>query len=343
MSTISDKKQHYKTIDKTCYTANTLYLFLHVLYLIFFIISKFTALIIVDAVVVAIDVLFYLLIKKKKYYLYALLCGNMYFAFVSVTTIMLGFASGFHLYLIGLCVVSFFTSYFSTRKDIKGSIIWVGLSLAIYLTLYLVTKFNDPYYHMENWLEITLFSIHAVVVFAFIAAYMIVFLKYALSLEKRIMSESRTDELTQISNRYGLYDFFDEEEDKTNKVLALFDIDDFKNINDTYGHVTGDFILKRVAEIATNVLSDSFICRYGGEEFVAVLKDDENHSFYEKLEELRNVIKNETFEFEKNTIKITITIGAINYLDDISIEEWVELADEKMYSGKKTGKNKTVL
>jgi len=255
---------------------------------------------------------------------------------------MAGFATGFHFYLIGLCIVSFFTSYFSIKKDIKGSVFWVGLSLAIYLTLYFVTRFNPPYYVIDEWLEITLFTIHAIVVFVFVAAYMVVFLKYALSLENKIINESRTDELTQINNRYGLYDYFDEEVDKYNRVLALFDIDDFKVINDQHGHVTGDYILRRFAEIMTENLKDSFICRYGGEEFVAVLKGNKE-TVYEELEKVRKEIENQTFEFEGEKMKITVTIGAAYFPKEETLEKWIELADAKMYSGKESGKNKTVL
>ena len=213
MNATINKKQHYKTVAKTCYTANITYLMLHIIYLLLFLISKLYILVIVDVVVIVIYLLFFLLLKKKKYYLYALLCGNEFFVFISITTVMLGFSTGFHFYLIGLCVVSFFTSYFSQSKNIYKSMIWVGLSLVIYLTLYFVTKFNNPYYIIDKWLEITLFTIHAVIVFAFIAAYLLVFVKYALSLERKIVSESRTDELTQINNRYSLFDYFEQEED----------------------------------------------------------------------------------------------------------------------------------
>ena len=341
MSAINDKKQHYKTISKTCMYANVLYLALHIFYLILFIVAKLYILVWVTAGVIALYLLFFLLIWKKKYYLYALLCGNEFFAFIAVTTLMLGFNTGFHFYLIALCVVSFFTSYFSKKKAVKGSIIWVALSLAIYLTLYFVTTFNPPYYQIEKWLEITLFATHSVVVFAFIATYLIIFIKYALSLEKKIMNQSRTDELTQIGNRYALFDYF-EQESKDHKIVALFDIDDFKNINDKYGHVTGDFILKRVAEISSSLLEGDFVCRYGGEEFVVVMEDDKFEVIFNKLESLRTRIEKESFEFNNYKINLTITIGASKYEDDISLEKWVDLADEKMYFGKNSGKNKTV-
>ena len=343
MSIASDKKRHYKTIDKTCYAANIIYLFLHVFYLILFIVSKLDILVYITAGVIAIYLFFFFLIWKKKYYLYALMCGNEFFAFIIVTTVMLGFATGFHFYLIGFCIVSFFTSYFSKSKNIKHSIIWASLSLTIYLTLFFVTEFNAPYYAIEKWLEVTLFTTHAIVVFAIISAFLTVFMKYALSLEKKIMNESRTDELTQIKNRYGLYDLFDLEKDRSSLVLALFDINDFKNINDTYGHVTGDYILKRVAEITSEILSDSFVCRYGGEEFVVVLNKNEGKPVFDRLEELRKTIEKENFEFEGAKIQITITIGVSEYVDGIKLGAWVELADKKMYAGKNNGKNQTVI
>ena len=334
-----DINNHYKTIRKTCYTANIAYLILRAFYLILFLVSKLWILAGVVGATIIIYLLCFLLMKKKKYYLYALICGNEFFAFIIVTTVMLGFSTGFHFYLIGLSVVSFFTSYFSKDNNIKGSIFWAGLSLIIYLALYFGTSYNGPYYAIDRWLEMTLFATHVVVVFLFVVFYMVTFLKHALSLERRIMNESRTDELTQISNRYGLYDYFSEETNKSSKVLALFDIDNFKLINDLHGHVTGDFILKRVAEIATTVLEDSFVCRYGGEEFVVVL--DSKNSF-DKLENLRQSIEKEDFIFEGTKLKITITIGVSSYSRDMTLEKWVSLADEKMYSGKKTGKNKTV-
>ena len=338
MSLASDKKQFYKTIKKTCYTANIAYIILHALYLLLFIIARCDVLVYVTAGAIVIDLLSFILIEKRKYFIYALVCGNQYLVFISVTTLMVGFASGFHFYLIGLCIVSFFTSYFS-KRGVRGSIIWVCLSLTIYLTLFFITEFNAPYYDIPKWLEMSLFTLNAIMVFAFIVYYLVIFLRYAFSLEKKIMNESRTDELTQINNRYALYDFFDTT-DKTNKVLAIFDIDDFKHVNDKYGHVIGDHVLKRVAEIATKVLEDSFVCRYGGEEFVVILNED---NFLNRLEQLRNTIEQETMEFENIKIKITITIGAVNHLKDISLEEWVELAEEKMYTGKNTGKNKTVI
>lgn len=343
MSNSTNKAYYYSTINKTCFWANLIYLIVRVLYLILFLVSKLWIVAIIDGVTILIYGACFLLIKNKKYYPYALICGNEYFVFVSVMSSMLGFNTGFFFYIIGLCVVSFFTTYFSKGKNVKGSIVWVGLSLIIFLVLFFVGQFNAPYYAIEKWLEITLFALHGIGVFAFMTVYLVVFIKYAVSLEKRIMSDSRTDELTQISNRYGLFDYLENEGDTSSLMLALFDIDDFKNINDGYGHVAGDFILKSVAQKTVELLSDSFVCRYGGEEFVVVLKGNNSKSFYERLENFRKAIEKEVFEFNKQKIKITITIGAVNSSKDMTLEKWIELADKKMYSGKNSGKNQTVI
>ena len=336
---VIDINNHYRTIRRTCYTANIAYLILRVFYLVLFLVSQLYVMVWINVGTIIFYLLCFLLLKKKMYYPYALLCGNEFFAFIISTTLLIGFNTGFHFYLIGLSVVSFFTTYFYKQKNIKGSIFWAGLSLTIYLVLYFVTRFNAPRFEISKWLEMTLFTTHVVLAFVFVAFYLVVFLKYALSLENKIINESRTDELTQINNRYGLYDFFSQN-DKTSKVLALFDIDDFKIINDEHGHIAGDYVLKKVAEISTNVLSDSFVCRYGGEEFVIVLDKDD---YFEKLESFRKTIESEIFEYDGKTFKITITIGTAEYKRDMSLEKWVKVADEKMYSGKKTGKNKTVI
>ena len=171
MSATNNRTGHYKTIKQTCNIANYFYIALRVLYLIFFIVAKVYALVWYTAA----SILFYVgcifIIRKKKYYPYALLCGNEYFAFIIVSTLLVGFAAGFHLYLVGLSVVSFFATYFSKDKKIGGSLLWAGLSIGIYLTLYFVTRNSAPKYLIPEWMNVTFMTLHIVVVFLFVAFY----------------------------------------------------------------------------------------------------------------------------------------------------------------------------
>lgn len=76
-----------------------------------------------------------------------------------------------------------------------------------------------------------------------------------------------------------------------------------------------------MAEITTLVLTDGFVCRYGGEEFVMVIKDEEANTAFDKLEILRRRIENEKFEFEGEKMNVTVSIGAVKYKEGIKLEK----------------------
>ena len=345
MQSVEEKKAYDNVIVKTCYVTDVLYLMLHIIYLVLFLIAKVYVMVYINIGSIVIYMLFYFLIKNKKYYLYALGCGNEFLISMSVSTILVGFNAGFHLCIIGLCVVSFFTVYFSKQnRDVKNAFTWCVLSLLIYLGLLFYCSFNNPEYVLDKWLVITLSSIHSIAVFAFIAAYLMIFLKYAMQLEQRIINESRIDNLTQIHNRYDLYNYVESIEIKKDYVLSMFDIDDFKKINDVYGHVCGDYILKEVASIASTTLATSFVSRFGGEEFVVISRLNGNiENTFRDIDMLRKRIEENTFVFNENLIHITVTIGIQQFEEEFNIEKWISSADNKLYSGKKAGKNRTII
>ncbi len=336
---------HRKIIRPTCFIANIVYLSLHVFYLILFLVAQLPLLAYIDIGFIVVYILTFLLLKYHKYYLFALTCGNAFLAFIIVNTIYIGFDTGFHLVIIGLAVVAFFTAYFNKVRGVKNPLIWASLSITVYFIIYFVTKFNQPVFTIPSWLEMILMTTHIIFTFLLLVGYLVVFLKYAFYLEGRIMNESRTDELTQINNRYALYDYLETINDKTGCVLAIYDIDDFKIVNDTYGHVCGDYVLKTIAEISSETIKEDFTCRYGGEEFIIIFRCcQENPVIFKKLEQLRKNIESYNFVFENQPIKITITLGGAKYMKQYNtLNKWIEQADAKLYEGKHSGKNKTVI
>ena len=346
MQSIEEKKIHDNVIKKTCYTTDIVYMLLHIVYLLLFLISKKYEMAYVSLAGVLIYVLFIFLLKKDKYYAYAIGCGGEFILYMSIATIFCGFEAGFHLCIIGLSVVSFFTVYFS-KKDgrISRAIYWCIYSLIVYLGLYIYLSFNNSIYQIEKWLRMTFFIIHTFAVFSFVASYLVIFLNYAMKLEKKIMNESRLDKLTQIYNRYALYNYLESINDKTDYFLVILDIDDFKKINDVYGHICGDHILKEVASISYSHLSNSnyIVSRYGGEEFVFICKNNDKEAIFKEIDDLRIRIEKYIFNFNDIEIKLTVTIGIEKYTEGISNEKWISLADEKLYLGKNSGKNKTVM
>ncbi len=344
MQSAIEKKEYYKVIIKTCYIANISYLLTHILYLILFLVSKVYPLVYVNIVSIVLYIFFFYVLKKKKYYPYALLCGNEILIYMSIASIYVGFDSGFHLCIIGLCVVSFFSTYFAkVRSKIGNSIIWCSLSFAIVMGLFIYSVLNNSIYQIDRWLEITLYVFHTMAIFAFIAVYLSTFLRYAIKLENRIMLESRTDKLTQLHNRYDLYNYVDLLEDKNDYVLAMFDIDDFKVVNDLYGHLCGDEMLKELSIISMEVFETDFVSRYGGEEFIIILKMNGNvENAHNKLEEFRKKVQEHEFHFNNNVIHITVTIGMKEFNGEKTIEEWIGFADKRLYHGKNNGKNQVV-
>ena len=346
MQSVEEKKSQYNVIVKTCYITAIIYLCFRLFYFTIFLISKTWIVFYINLASILIYLLSFIIIKKKKYYPYALVCGNEFLVLMSVCTIFLGFNTGFHLCIIGLCVVSFFSVYFSKveKRNIANAITWTILSIIVYLTIYLVTEFNEPYYVIDRWAEVTLFIAHSFAVFAFIAAYLLIFLKYAMTLEGKIINESRTDELTKLPNRYDLCNYVDSIEDKKDYALVMFDIDDFKKLNDKHGHVYGDKVLKEIAYIANSNAEGSFVARYGGEEFVVIIKMyDSDERPVNIMNHIRETIEKHEFSFDGISSSATVSAGIAKYDYDINLDSWVRRADRKLYECKNTGKNKVIM
>ena len=127
--------------------------------------------------------------------------------------------------------------------------------------------------------------------------------------------------------------------------LLMCDIDNFKNVNDTYGHQAGDKVLTIVSRILKNTLRvTDLIARFGGEEFTILLTDIDISKAIETAERVRVKIEYMDFHIEDQIepLKNTISIGVTKYKKEESIESFIERADKAMYEAKTTGKNKVV-
>ncbi len=124
--------------------------------------------------------------------------------------------------------------------------------------------------------------------------------------------------------------------------LVMFDIDHFKDINDTYGHLTGDFILKELCRrVSASVRRDELLARYGGEEFCVVLPEADRKGAVEFAERIRRLVASEPFVFEGVSIRVTISLGVATVQgEDIGLAAFVQRADEKLYEAKRAGRNR---
>ena len=158
------------------------------------------------------------------------------------------------------------------------------------------------------------------------------------------------DSLTQVYNRTALDERFKLEFKRwqryqTNTTIAIIDIDHFKNINDSFGHIAGDKALKIVARaLQKSIKGKDFIARFGGEEFVVLLADVAPHEIQVILDKLRNTIKNIPFRFKGEQVSITISIGVTQFsTDDSNTVEPFERADKALYAAKSSGRDKVII
>jgi len=161
----------------------------------------------------------------------------------------------------------------------------------------------------------------------------------------------QTDALTNLANRRGLGDRLDAElnrarENGTSVSFVIADIDDFKAVNDGYGHQTGDQIIRAVGEaLASSVRELDLPARYGGEEFAVVLPETSCVEAVRFAERIRAAVEGHTFEYDGERFPVTISLG-IAILPDPAITDASELiraADEALYASKKSGRNRATL
>ena len=127
--------------------------------------------------------------------------------------------------------------------------------------------------------------------------------------------------------------------------LLLADIDFFKKINDTYGHPSGDLVLKEVSNIIREAIRDiDMPARYGGEEFAAILPRTDSKGAMNIAERLRKAVMSASFSSDTSQLKVTLSIGIATTPSDAKTkEELIEKADEALYYAKHNGRNRSVL
>ncbi len=175
-----------------------------------------------------------------------------------------------------------------------------------------------------------------------------------------IANLARQDPLTKISNRRDILDRIEQEKSRLQRKtfpkaeqrrvqnafsIAMCDIDDFKQLNDTYGHECGDLALIHVTNIMNDMIrSEDHVGRWGGEEFILIFPNTDLGGAHIVSERIRHQVEAEAFQYNSMNINITISIG-ISSFDGSSttIETCIAKADNAMYQGKAQGKNQVVV
>jgi two-component system cell cycle response regulator len=154
------------------------------------------------------------------------------------------------------------------------------------------------------------------------------------------------DGLTQIYNKRYFLESLEREIARSNRYrrdmsLVMFDIDHFKKINDTFGHLAGDQVLKTLAlTIKSKIRREDLFARYGGEEFAIVLPEIDGYNAHQFAEKVRRIVEATDFRFEGTKIDVTISMGVATLdADTADAAALIKRADERLYEAKKAGRN----
>lgn len=125
--------------------------------------------------------------------------------------------------------------------------------------------------------------------------------------------------------------------------LMMLDIDHFKSLNDAFGHLAGDFVLRELANCVGSVLrKEDYLCRYGGEEFAVILPETDSESAMSLAERVRAAVAEHPFQFENQSFQVTLSIGVATVIGDpeMTVTGFTKLADDRLYQAKLAGRNR---
>ncbi len=157
------------------------------------------------------------------------------------------------------------------------------------------------------------------------------------------------DGLTSIHNKRYFLDFLEREMGRCHRYnralsMLMFDIDRFKLINDTHGHLAGDYVLRELAlAVRPRIRKEECFARYGGEEFAVVMPEAGSENARRFADKLRKMIEDKPFTFEGKDIPVTVSVGVADMTADLTEPlQFIKVADANLYRAKKAGRNRVV-
>ncbi|RMF14918.1 MAG: diguanylate cyclase [Gammaproteobacteria bacterium] len=158
--------------------------------------------------------------------------------------------------------------------------------------------------------------------------------------------KARTDPLTGLPNREAFQERIEQEYARFSRygnptTLVIADIDYFKRINDQYGHLAGDKVIRLIGrEVARRIRTTDFIARYGGEEFVIIMPETDAPTAVQVMDATRDMISRMPFHFRKERVQITMSFGVCAFAPGMRITDCLEAADQALYAAKTNGRNR---
>lgn len=261
-----------------------------------------------------------------------------------------GWSSGTQHFLTLLLVFIFFNIY---GKPVT-KILWFLFMLAFRVLLFSWSQQHTALYSMDKTANTIYQTLNTVAFFLILACMCVIFSTSIQDTERQLRlrnqtlyKEAGTDPLTGLPNRRAMIEYI-EKYCQTNAEstfsIAIADIDFFKTVNDTYGHNCGDYTLVKLTELFTEHSGGRYkVCRWGGEEFCFFLPGMNLDEAGAAMNDLCFAVQKMQLKFEDKEFNITITIGVEEYDFSSPLEDLLKGADEKLYMGKNSGRDRVVV
>ncbi len=328
-------------------------LLVEILLVILFFYLQFYGLMILAMFYSATFVFNFFLLKKEKFLLSLQVCvisivtGSLIFSY------FLGWTSYFGFYLVAAVIIVI--NSLSIKLGLK--IFEVILVSLIFFLLWIFTKDGFHLYIVDIKI-LDLIGIINILLMISLTLFM-QFQNFLVNekLKKKLEEMSGIDMLTGAYNRRFFNKYLDIEikryeslikygqAKEVNFGIAMIDIDNFKRINDTYGHLIGDTVIASVAQIIKKILFERDIfCRYGGEEFVVLFTTTSRPGMMIAIGKILKTVRDYVFSLDDKSsgIQVTISIGFASFGEESDINKLLDLADKRLLAAKKAGKNRVV-
>ncbi|MBQ7135544.1 GGDEF domain-containing protein [Campylobacter sp.] len=256
-----------------------------------------------------------------------------------LATIILGWDYGFYLIIIAIAS----TTYLNIFKKRIITYLLAGFDFIIFVFVYLISNVYFPK-SAGDFAQIFYLSNLGFLLFLFVIIFKIYSIVNQINIKDlhkhkhELKAASQTDHLTGLINKRALNTILAK---KSNKkiTMAMCDIDNFKSINDKFGHNIGDEVLKTLAKIFTeNTNKSDIVCRWGGEEFVIVATNTSRTNFINQIQNIRFIINQTPVKVSSDqSIHFTVTFGISDSGTDPN--KLTEQADKRLYKGKHSVKN----
>jgi diguanylate cyclase (GGDEF)-like protein len=330
------------------YSALLIAVFNHICLLLISCVAKIPVFIYMNLMSMVIYVVLFFLLTRKRYLLANLLLSLEVMLFTFISIWLLGNIDNYMIvYLLLLLMMQAIITYGSKRTRI-GMVLLIIMVMTASIG---IVSANEPKILLTPQINkvfmvfnISMFCIATAMLIRFSNSIKVYTDKFSYSQIADLETKSYTDPLTQLFNRrYADIIFNDLENNKSKYIAALMDIDDFKKINDHYGHASGDTTLAFLSHfLLKNLRRSDVVFRWGGEEFLILLADVNLSAAYAILEKLRIKLSVCDIPVVKETLRITVTVGIAELNPNYPFKS-IDDCDRKLYQGKNLNKNIVVV